>query len=235
MSGLDQRIQGDEEEGEAVPQVISDQRAAGPSPSTETKERSSLRYWISAWASVLPWMVILYAVIPVYMQLHGILLWKVSSSGLGFSFDPEGIKSFAEFNYVGYPFQTNEPTAASMWIEIIFWSYVGVVASQVYYITQLISQDKPKFEAGRYFMRAFGIITRATALGTAIIFLLRIVTLTIGPVTISLREADIQTIMAISFIVGFYNEDTERILKRLWKRAAQTLGASPDSDEEHSA
>lgn len=81
-------------------------------------------------------------------------------------------------------------------------------------------------------IRTFGIIIRAVALSTAIIFLLRIVTISVGPVTIDLRQADVQTVIAISFVVGFYNEDTERALRRMWKRASQTIGAGPDSAEE---
>ncbi len=119
-----------------------------------------------------------------------------------------------------------------MWVEIIFWSYVGVAASQVYFLSRLIVQKKEEYQAGFYMIRAFGIIIRAVALSTAIIFLLRIVTISVGPVTIDLRQADVQTVIAISFVVGFYNEDTERALRRMWKRAAQTIGAGPDPADE---
>ncbi len=233
MSDLDQRIQGDEGDGETDPQPSPDLTAeASASPDEPEKIKRAWRFWITAWASVLVWMVMLWAMIPIYLQLHGISLWRVSLSGLGYELDLAQLAKFSDFNFVGYPFPGNEPTAASMWVEIIFWSYVGIAASQVYFLSRLIIQKKEEYEAGFYMIRTFGIIIRAVALSTAIIFLLRIVTISIGPVTIDLRQADVQTVIAISFVVSFYNEDTERALRRMWKRASQTIGAGPDSAEE---
>jgi len=197
----------------------------------EAKQKINWRYWILAWASILFWMIIFWAMVPAYLQLHGISLWKIGLSGYGFQLDPAGLQKFSEFNYVGLSAKNGEPTAASMWVEIIFWSYLGVAASQVYYLTQLISRDDYEFKTGRYFIRTFGIIIRGVSLGTVIIFLLRIITLTIGPVEVSLRQADIQTIIAISFIVGFYNQDTERALRRFWKQAFQTIGTNSAKGE----
>ena len=211
-------------EGDPASETGAVQAPESAAPTTEAKEKPTWRYWLAAWASMLVWMVILWAMVPLYLQLHGISLWQVGLSGIGLGvLDSQSLQNFTQFNYVGYPFPNNEPTAAAMWVEIIFWSYVGVAASQVYAISQLISLKMP-FEAGRYLIRTFGIVIRAVALSTALIFLLRIVTLTVGPVAVDMRQADIQTVIAVSFVIGFYNEDTERVLRKIWKQVAQTVG-----------
>ncbi len=217
-------------EGNVASETNTSQAPESTAPTTKPKEKMTWRYWLTAWASMLVWMILLWGLVPIYLQLHGISLWNVGLSGLGFGLDAQSLQNFSGFNYVGYPFPNKEPTAASMWVEIIFWAYVGVTASQVYTISQLIGQKLP-FEAGRYSIRTFGIVIRAVALGTAVIFLLRIVTLTVGPVVIDMRQADIQTVIAISFVIGFYNADTERVLRRIWRQGAQTLGMGSDSDK----
>jgi hypothetical protein len=224
-----EKIESDKSETFNSSSAISTESVSSPG---REKRKTNWRYWITAWVSILFWMAIFWATIPVYLQLHSISIWRVGLSGYGFELDPTGLQSFSQFNYVGYSLDSGEPTAAAMWVEIIFWSYLGVVASQVYHITQLISKDTYEFKASRYFIRTFGIIVPGVSLATIIIFLLRIVTLTIGPVEVSLKRADIQTIISISFIAGFYNEDTERLLRRLWRQTSQTIGKKSDQEKD---
>lgn len=50
--------------------------------------------------------------------------------------DPAGLQRFSEFDYVGFSVENGKPTAVSIWVEIIFWSYLGVAAGQVYFMAQ---------------------------------------------------------------------------------------------------
>ncbi len=148
-----------------------------------------------------------------YMLLHGIDLFVLLRQ------PPTALT----FDYIG-----GSANAFSVGSEIVYWTLMGVLCQMAYLAGRILIEGNFDF-----WKSIFGWIgTSLYAVGTAIaiIFSLKIVSINIADIKITLADAPIEVIIAISIILGFYSEESRRLLGRLRRQIVSGMTAE---DEEH--
>ncbi|MGQ9625674.1 MAG: hypothetical protein ACUVV0_02060 [Anaerolineae bacterium] len=85
------------------------------------------------------------------------------------------------------------------------WSFIGNYAQNGYIIAQALIGRK--FHLGKHLTKVVGDVMRSWGIAIAVVFLLRVIKLSIGNLELTLENTTIEVIIALSFILGFYNED----------------------------
>lgn len=139
------------------------------------------------------------------------------------------IESYAEgiasFNFIGHLADgpTTGPSIFAVILEVAIWSFAGVLARLEYNLAQIVLRNRD-FSFLKEISRVIGDASMGVAIAIAVVAFLQSTQF----VNMTLRNADIGTIGAISFILGFYHEDTRRLLGSLHRRVA---GKLRDEDE----
>ena len=113
----------------------------------------------------------------------------------------------------------------SMAFEVSMWAFLGVTCRMSY--TALKAMNEGSFRFWKYTATWLGTIGFAWGVSVALIFSLSVLTLNIGTTKITLADAPLETIIAIAFIIGFYNEQALRLLERV--RDKLTAGIESES------
>jgi hypothetical protein len=119
------------------------------------------------------------------------------------------VEEIATFNFIGAASNGVAPSFLSVLVEVITWSSLGVLARSQYYLTQRVIRGK-EFRIIEIIPRLTGECVIGVAITLAVVSFLR----TTEIANLTLRSASIESITAISFILGFYHEDTRRLLGR---------------------
>jgi len=136
----------------------------------------------------------------------GLLSW-LAAKAHGYNWPVPSAEDFARFDFVGVSPGYPEPSFLALAFEVLSWSAVGVLARSEYCITRLIAQGE-NFHLLETISKLIGDFAMGVSIAIAVVAFLRSTEF----VTLSLRSAGIEAIAAISFILGFYHEDTRRLL-----------------------
>lgn len=153
-----------------------------------------------------------------YMLLHGIDLFVLLRQ-------PPTVLTF---DYIG-----GSANAFSVGSEIVYWALMGVICQMAYLAGRTLIEGIFDF-----WKAIFGWIgTSLYAVGTAIavIFSLKIVSINIADIKITLADAPIEVIIAISIILGFYSEESRRLLGRLRRQIVSGMTAEGEEHEKDKA
>ncbi|MCP4367303.1 MAG: hypothetical protein GY797_04190 [Deltaproteobacteria bacterium] len=106
-----------------------------------------------------------------------------------------------------------ERNAYSVGIEASVWTFWGVSCRIAY--TALKAMLRGKFRFFKYTAIWFGTFGFAWGVSVALILSLSVISINIGTTKITLADAPIDTLLAIAFIIGFYNEQALKLLERV--------------------
>ena len=146
--------------------------------------------------------------------IHLIMNWSMEG------YNNSGV---TEFDFVGVNANFPVPSFYSLMMEVFVWSFAGVLARSEYYLTQ-IAIRREEFHMLESISKIIGDTSMGVSIAIAVVAFLTATTLTIGQVELTLRTANVELIGAISFILGFYHEDTRRLLGSFHKRISGTDG-----------
>jgi len=85
---------------------------------------------------------------------------------------------------------------------------------------------KKEFEFLKFLVKWMSSSLYAWGVAVAVILSLNIISLSIAGIDITLKNASLETIIALSFILGFYNEEARALLSSLRRRFASNLDES---------
>jgi hypothetical protein len=134
--------------------------------------------------------------------------------------DPEEI---ANFNFVGVTPSNPDPSFIAVMIEAMMWSLAGVLARHLYDLTQIIIK-RNLVDPLETISRLIGESSMGVAIAMAVVAFLQ----TVQIANLTLKGAGIESVGAISFILGFYHESARGLLKGFQKRLSQ---ANKDDQE----
>jgi hypothetical protein len=174
---------------------------------------------------ILFWLGTLY----VWLLSHGVRLERFLTPDATF------LQSVAEFNFLGISDENPQPSILSLNLEIVMWSIFAVAIRTVYRINVAIRHKR--FDFTEYLVRWEGDMMMAAGLAEVVILFLRITRFSLGNASLTLAEANYETIAALAFILGFYNEDARRLLGGFRARIVDTVssastGFSPSTENE---
>ena len=176
--------------------------SAGGGPK-EQNTRYGTKYYLTGLGFLALVISITGIVTLVYMMLHGLNIFEMLQ---------QPTKTWA-FGYIG-----GSANPASIGAEIMAWSLIGV-SCQIAYLSGKAIIGR-QFQFWDYSVRWISASFLSWGIAVAVIFTLIVVTLDIGGIEITLANASIETIIAISFILGFYNDESRALLDRLRERMA---------------
>lgn len=136
-------------------------------------------------------------------------------------------EAIANYNFLGVGPENPQPSLIAVIYEVVVWSFAGILARQQYYLTQLVIRRKD-IRILEIISMLIGNAAMGVSIAIAVVAFLR----TTEFVNLSLKTADIGSIVAISFILGFYHEDTRRLLGSFQKRISGTATESKKDEEE---
>ncbi len=150
----------------------------------------------------------------IYAKMHNI----PTISDFIFSQDITGFgEAVANYNFVGVGPENPEPSLMAVLYEVLIMSFAGILARQEYYLTQIVIRRK-ETRPLELISRLIGELAMGAAIAVAVVAFLWSTQF----VNMTLRTADIAAIVAISFILGFYHEDTRRLLGKFRDRISGT-------------
>jgi hypothetical protein len=135
-------------------------------------------------------------------------------------------KAIANYNFVGVNSPTDEPSIFAVVLEVAIWSLAGVLARSEYYLSQIVVKRK-QFVMLESISKLISDGAMGIAIAIAVILFLRATEF----VNISLRNADVASIAAISFILGFYHEDTRRLLGSFRRKISESREESKENED----
>ncbi len=161
-------------------------------------------------------LILAYCIIAfAYLSLHGINVFALFNQ----------TQTISKFDFIG-----GNSNPLSIGIEAEAWSLMGVICQMAYLSGMALL--KGKFEFLKYFTWWISSSLYAWGIAVAVIFSLNIISLNIAGIDITLKNAPIEIIIAISFILGFYSDDARKILGRLRERLVMAEKTeSKESDE----
>jgi len=162
-------------------------------------------------------VVFLFGMVTAYGTQHRA---KLGLSGLLSGPDPEEI---ANFNFVGVTPDNPDPSFIAVMIEAMMWSLAGVLARHLYDLTQIIIK-RNLVDPLETISRPIGESAMGVAIAMAVIAFMQ----TVQIANLTLKGAGIESVGAISFILGFYHESARGLLKGFQKRLSQ---ANKDDQE----
>ncbi len=125
--------------------------------------------------------------------------------------------AIVNFNFIGVDAAHPEPSVYAVILEAWLLSYLGVLARSAYTIRQ--SMQEENFNILEAVAKLFADSVMGISITIATVAFLR----TTEFVNLSLKSADIGSIIAISFILGFYHENTRRLLGSFKKRISGSV------------
>lgn len=138
--------------------------------------------------------------------------------------------AIAHFNFVGVSDAAPDPSIFAVICEVGIWSFFGILARSEYYLTQLVLQHR-RVPILEMISKIIGEVAMGVFTAVAVVAFLWSTEF----VNLTLRTADIGSIMAISFILGFYHENTRRLLGSLNKTLSEKSQETKITEEEESA
>ncbi len=135
-------------------------------------------------------------------------------------------EAVANYNFVGVGPENPEPSLIAVLYEVLIMSFVGILARQEYYLTQTVIRRK-ETRPLELVSRLIGELAMGAAIAVAVVAFLWSTQF----VNMTLRTADIAAIVAISFILGFYHEDTRRLLAKFRDRISVTASETKKDEE----
>ena len=105
-----------------------------------------------------------------------------------------------------------------------------MLAHSEYSLTQLVVTRKD-FDALEQMSKIIGELIMGVSITVSVIAVSRSVELNVAQISVSLKAANIETIIAISFILGYYHGQTRRLLGAIQKRVTETAMANKESKD----
>ena len=170
--------------------------------------------------------VTLQIIVLAMMAIVSLLYYRTHSLSWPFPSTEE----VTNFNFIGVAPGKPEPSFLAVIIEIFLWSATGVLAKSEYSLTQLIVTRKD-FDAFEQMSKIIGELIMGVSITISVIAFFRSVELNVAQISLSLKAANIETIIAISFIFGFYHDQTRRLLGVIQKRVTETAMANKESKD----
>ena len=146
-------------------------------------------------------------VLQSFILLGMALISWLAARAHGYDWPIPSAEGFANFDFVGVSPENPEPSFLALAFEVLGWSAVGVLARSEYCITRRIARGE-NFDLLETISKLIGDFAMGVSIAVAVVAFLRSTEF----VTLSLKSAGIEAIAAISFILGFYHEDTRRLL-----------------------
>jgi hypothetical protein len=157
----------------------------------------------------------------VFILVCMMLLSLFAAAAHGYRWPIPSAEDFARFDFIGVSPDSPQPSFLAIAVEVLAWSAFGVLARSEYYLTRLIIQHRD-FRTLEIISKLVGDSAMGVSIAIAVVALLRSTEF----VTLSLKSAGIDVIAAISFILGFYHEDTRRLLGTFRVRLTQKASES---------
>jgi hypothetical protein len=154
------------------------------------------------------------------------LLSLVAALAHGYDWPIPSADDFASFDFIGVGPDNPDPTFLAVGFEVLAWSAFGVLARSQHEVVRIILRGE-QFSTLETVSILIGNFARAIAMATAVVALLR----STEVVTLSLRDAGIDVIAAISFILGFFHEHTFQLLEDFRQRVAQDANEQPENGD----
>jgi hypothetical protein len=155
-------------------------------------------------------VVFLFGMVTAYGNQHRA---KLGLSGLLSGPDPEEI---ANFNFVGVTPNNPNPSFIAVMIEAMMWSLAGVLARHLYDLTQIIIR-RNLVDPLETISRLIGESAMGVAIAMAVVAFMQ----TVQIANLTLKGAGIESVGAISFILGFYHEGARALLKGFQRQLSQ--------------
>jgi hypothetical protein len=159
-----------------------------------------------------------FSLLLVYMRIHGI----------------NAIEAFNNPNYVWvFDFVGGSRNPASIGFEIGIWTFLGVTCRMAYTSTQSILRGQ--FDWLKSAIGWIGAGIFAWGIAVAVIFSLQVIVLNVGGIEITLANISLEAIIAISFIMGFYNQESRELLDKVRGQIVRGMGKAEQDDEKEAA
>jgi hypothetical protein len=133
-------------------------------------------------------------------------------------------EAIAKYDFVGVSQENPTPSVFAVVLEVAIWSLAGVLARSEFYLSQIVVKKK-QFNFFESTSKLISDASMGIAIAIAVVLFLRAMEF----VGLSLQNANVATIAAISFILGFYHEDTRRLLGGFRMKISQTTKDSKDA------
>ncbi len=122
-------------------------------------------------------------------------------------------KEIAKYNFIGVTRCNPHPSAAAIIIEVLVWSSLGVSARHIYYVSRLIQRNKEKrIKLWEIVSKIVGEAAMGISISVAVVAFFLSTGLTIAQIKLTVQDVNILTIIALSFVLGFYHENTRSLL-----------------------
>jgi hypothetical protein len=135
------------------------------------------------------------------------------------------VDAIADYNFVGVKSATGEPSIFAVVLEVAIWSLAGVLARSEYYLSQIVIR-KRQFHLLETISKLISDASMGIAIAIAVVLFLRATEF----LDLSLKNANVASIAAISFILGFYHEDTRRLLGSFRRKITESAEENKDAD-----
>ena len=122
----------------------------------------------------------------------------------------ELLATFLDYDFLARSVDDKTASSMAVMIEVFVWSLIGVMARSEYLLSRVLTENK-RIGIMEMICSLIGEAASGIAIAVVVIFFLR----TIGILS---RDANIETIAAFAFILGFYIEHTQNILSSLRDR-----------------
>jgi hypothetical protein len=126
------------------------------------------------------------------------------------------LEEIANFNFVGVTPDNPNPSFIAVMIEAMMWSLAGVLARHLYDLTQLIVK-RNLVDPLETISKLIGESSMGVAIAMAVVAFLQ----TVQIANLTLKGAEIESVGAISFILGFYHESARGLLKGFQQRLSE--------------
>lgn len=200
-------------------------QALSPASSTSTRKSSDVLAVILLQILVLIVMVL---VTIQYSWLHNVP--HILSPLLGDQDITEFTDAIKNYNFIGVESSADlaktPPSIFAVVIEVAIWSLEGVLARSEYYLSLIVFKKK-KFNFWETSSKLISDGAMGIAIAIAVVLFLRATEF----LELSLQNANIASIAAISFILGFYHEDTRRLLGSFRRKISESTDESKGNTE----
>ncbi len=107
-------------------------------------------------------------------------------------------------------------------IKVLYWSAIGVIARHAYVLGRTLTAGR--FDFVRCLVEGLINLLSVPIMVVVIVFFLRITKLSIGTLELTLEQADVKLIIALSVLLGFFGEDARRMIAGLRDRVTGSQG-----------
>lgn len=167
---------------------------------------ASFRYYLAGLGFIGLLILSFIVIVVTYLSFHSIDFVNMF----------KGQVTLVEFGFIG-----GSPNPFSIGIEIIAWSTFGVNCQMAYLAGRAVMRGQ--FGFLKYLIRWISTSLFAWGIAVAVIFSLQVVSLKVSGIEITLADASIETIIAISFVLGYFNEEARKLLGNLRGKIAVGL------------